>query len=76
MIILYTKNNCQYCEKVKQVFLERGTVYEERNINVPEFLQEVQALGARTMPFMKDTSANVLLGESEDIIEYISEYAF
>ena len=76
MLILYTKDNCQYCEKVKSAFLEKGTVYEERNIKSPDFLKEVQAHRARTMPFLVDTSANVAIGESEEIIAYASEYAF
>lgn len=76
MLILYTKNNCVYCEKVKKAFLEKGIVYDERNIENEEFLKEVQAKGARTMPFLIDTGANVAMGESDDIIDYVSEYAF
>lgn len=76
MLILYTKNNCVYCEKVKKAFLEKGINYEERNIENMDFLKEVQAKGARTMPFLIDTAANVAMGESDDIIDYVSEYAF
>jgi glutaredoxin len=76
MIILYTKDNCQYCTKVKDAFLERRVVYEERNIKESEYLKEVQGYGARTMPFMVDTTANVQMGESDDIIDYASEYSF
>jgi glutaredoxin len=49
MLILYTKNNCEYCDKVKKVFAERGVVYEERNIKEPEYLKEAQAHNARTL---------------------------
>jgi glutaredoxin len=76
MLILYTKDNCQYCTKVKNAFLERKVVYEERNINNPEYLKEVQSYNARTMPFLVDTSANVTIGESDEIIDYASEYSF
>ena len=76
MLILYTKDNCQYCEKVKRAFSERRVAYEERNIMSREFLQEAQGYGARTMPFLVDTTENVRMGESEDIIDYISEYSF
>ena len=76
MLILYTKNNCQYCEKVKNAFLERNVAYEERNIENEDFLAEVQGYGARTMPFLVDTSANVKIGESEQIIDYVTESAF
>ena len=76
MLILYTKNNCPYCDKVKRVFAERRLTYEERNIADEQFLNEVRALGAKTMPFMHDTTANVAMGESDDIIDYASEYSF
>ena len=76
MLILYTKDNCQYCTKVKNAFAERKVVYEERNIKDPVFLKEVQSYQARTMPFLVDTSANVTIGESDEIIDYASEYAF
>lgn len=76
MLILYTKDNCQYCDKVKKVFLEKGTIYEERNIKNPEFLKEAQERSARTMPFLVDTQSNTEVRESDEIIDYISEYAF
>lgn len=76
MLILYTKDNCSYCEKVKHAFFERGVSYEERNIGNPEFLIEAREHGARTMPFLVDTSANVQMGESDTIIDYASEYSF
>jgi glutaredoxin len=76
MLILYTKDNCEYCAKVKKAFEERRVTYEERNIKEPEYLKEVQGHQARTMPFLVDTSANVAMGESDDIIDYASEYSF
>lgn len=76
MLILYTKNNCPYCDKVKKAFLERKVSYEERNIKDPVYLKEVQGYNARTMPFLVDTSANISMAESDDIIDYASEYSF
>lgn len=76
MLILYTKNNCVYCDKVKDSFFDKQVVYEERNIENPEFLKEAQSYNARTMPFLVDTSANVQIGESDEIIDYASEYSF
>jgi glutaredoxin len=76
MLILYTKDNCAYCDKVKKVFAERRVSYDERNIKDPVFLKEVQGYQARTMPFLVDTSANVSFGESDAIIDYASECSF
>ena len=76
MLILYTKDNCLYCERVKKVLFEKQISYDERNIKNEEFLKEVREKGARTMPFLFDTSANVTIGESDEIIDYVSEYSF
>lgn len=76
MLILYTKDNCDHCVRVKKVFEERRVTYEERNIKESEYLKEVQSHQARTMPFLVDTSANVAMGESDEIIDYASEYSF
>ena len=51
-------------------------MYEERNIKHAEYLKEVQTYHARTMPFLVDTSANITIAESDEIIDYASEYAF
>jgi glutaredoxin len=76
MLILYTKDNCAYCDKVKKAFSERRVVYEERNIKNVDYLKEVQSHQARTMPFLVDTASGAAFGESDDIIDYASEYAF
>ena len=76
MLILYTKDNCQYCDKVKKVFFEKQIAYDERNIKDVGFLQEAREKGARTMPFLFDTSANTTIGDSDEIVDYISEYSF
>ncbi len=76
MLILYTKTNCAYCENVKDAFRSHRIVYEERNISNPAYLKEIQEKGARTMPFLIDTSANVSFGDSNDIIDYVLEGSF
>ncbi len=76
MLILYTKDNCQYCTNVKRTFGERNIAYEERNIKDQEYLKEAQSYQARTMPFLVDTTSNTILRESDEIIDYASEYAF
>lgn len=76
MLILYTKDNCPFCEKVKKAFADGNVSYEDRNVKYPEFLKEVQEHGARSMPFLVDTFTNTTVRESDDIIEYGTEYSF
>lgn len=76
MLILYTKDHCKYCDKVKTVFEQRRIVYEDRNIKNAQFLNEARMHGAKTMPYLFDTASNVGIQESDDIIDYASEYSF
>jgi glutaredoxin len=76
MLILYTKDNCKFCGAVKEAFANGNVSYEERNIKYPDFLKEVQERGVRTMPFLVDTFTNTEIRESDDIIEYGTEYSF
>ena len=76
MLILYTKNNCHYCEKVKEAFYLHKIAFEERNIKEKKYLDEVLAYGARTMPHLLDTTANIHIAESEEIIAYGLEGSF
>lgn len=76
MLILYTKDNCIYCDKVKKAFSEHAIAYEERHISNPEYLKEVRTYGARTMPHLFDTTANIHVPESDEIIAYALEGSF
>ena len=76
MLILYTKNNCPFCEKAKKAFLERGVGYEERNIGDDAYFEEAKEKGIKSVPYLVDTTANLTMADSERIIDYISECAF
>jgi thioredoxin reductase (NADPH) len=51
--IIWSKNNCSFCQRAKDYLTERGVDYEERNVEgkdwTVENLWEV-APGTRTMP--------------------------
>ncbi len=76
MLILYTKNNCADCDNVKKALRSHRIVYEERNITNPAHLAETKEKGASSMPFLVDTSANTVLRDSDDIIDYVLEGSF
>ncbi len=76
MLVLYTKNNCPYCDEVKKAFRSHRIFYEERNIMNPIHLAEAKEKGALSMPFLVDTSANTVIKESDEIIDYVLEGSF
>lgn len=75
MLILYTKQGCPFCEKVKEAAAELGVEFDERDINEkPEHLDELIAHGGmRQVPFLVDEENNVAMYESDDIITYLTE---
>ncbi len=78
MLILYTSNNCPFCEKVKDSFLGKMSSYEERNISESEEYKKelIKKGGKQQVPFLIDTSANVMMYESDDILDYLNEGVF
>ncbi len=76
MLLLYTKDGCPHCAKVKEVFKDRNVMYEERNVKEPTFLQEVKDHGFNAVPVLVDTTANTTVVGTDEIIDYASEHAF
>jgi len=52
-VVVWSKNNCPYCDMAKKLLKQKGVDYEERNINAGNWTKE-DLLGAnplaRTMP--------------------------
>jgi|GEM_PF-4951705 len=46
LVVLYSDDNCFYCQKQKKWFDEQNVEFDERNIS-----KEVQQLGAVGVPF-------------------------
>jgi len=57
-VVIYTMKNCPECEKVKLVFKETGTSFEEKDLNV--LLSENTDVDALTQLAMQDMSAPVI----------------
>lgn len=70
MIQLYTKTGCPYCAKVLKVLAAYHVDFDEKNISIPENLEELMRLGGKKQePFMVD--GETMMYESDDIITYL-----
>lgn len=76
MLILYTKDESKACKQIMDAFEERRLTYEERNIGDEVFQKELKDLGAADVPFMYDPQGNYKTGNTEDMLDYASEYSF
>lgn len=50
-VIVYSKNQCPYCQQLKKYLTEQEVAYEERNIDVNEaFGEELHNMGIMSLP--------------------------
>ena len=77
MIEIYTKNNCIYCTKAKNILKKRGVTYIETTVSSPEDKQALQdRVGEEkkinVVPqFFKDGN---FLGGYIDFLEYFASH--
>lgn len=74
-VFIFTKNDCKWCVKVKEVFKSLDVTFEERNIDEDfEALMEARAQGFKTMPrVMID---QVWIGGHEDTIAHLRDQGY
>ncbi len=72
MINLFILKNCPYCRKVVD-FLEINNIeHKLLDIDEKQNYDEMMKLGGkRQVPFLFDSENNVVMYESDDIIEYL-----
>ncbi len=75
MLILYTKQTCAYCHKVRNFAIVEGIALEQRDIHAdPASLSELIELGGkRQVPYLVDQARGVSMYESDDIVSYLKE---
>lgn len=74
MIIVYTTNDCVWCERVKKALSEADLPFDERNINAPgsTYMHEWAAmLGDRRKTVPQVVANSVLIGGYEATVEWL-----
>jgi len=77
MIIIYTKNNCPYCIRAKDLLNKRKLEYKEINISEnPELLEEMleKSQGMKTMPQIFIDEKHI--GGCDDLYKYDEDVGF
>jgi len=71
MLIIYTKDNCPYCEQAKWLLKSQNIEFEERDIyEDPQAVKELSLKsGMRTFPqiFSSEPSLETLIGGYDDL---------
>lgn len=72
MLDLYVSQYCPYCRKVINFLQENDIEYNEKDVSQSENFDKLVSLGGKDqVPFLNDTNNDVLMYESDGIIEYI-----
>jgi len=74
MLDLYVSQYCPYCKKVMNYLQGNDVDFNMLDVSDSENFDKLVKLGGKDqVPFLNDTDNNVLMYESDDIIDYISK---
>lgn len=72
MLNIFILPTCPYCKKVIDYLKTTKLKYNLLDINETYYLDElIQLGGKRQVPFLFDNDKNVMMYESDDIIEFL-----
>ena len=74
MLDLYVSQYCPYCKKVMNYLQGNDVDFNMLDVSDSENFDKLVKLGGKDqVPFLNDTENDVLMYESDDIIDYISK---
>ena len=74
MYELYVSETCPYSTKVMDYLRENDIPFKKKLIDDYTNIEELTKLGGiRQVPFLHDTTAGIMMYESDDIIKYVSK---
>lgn len=76
MLTLYYRPTCPFCQRVLQMAGSLKVLLELKDVSESEVvLEELLTVGGKQqVPFLVDSTRNVSLYESSDIIDYLREH--
>lgn len=74
MLELYVSEYCPYCRKVMKFFEENDIDFTQKDVSDSENFDKLVALGGKDqVPFLHDSENDVMMYESDDIINYVKK---
>ncbi len=75
MLELYQIEQCPYCQTVRSKMTELGLSYIAHNRTNPEVEKKIIELGGkRQVPMLVDPNHDLVLYESEDIVQHLEKH--
>lgn len=68
-VIMYSTEQCGYCDRARDMFVEKGIPFDERDVNRSrEAAQELQSVGGRGVPTFVFNDGDVLSGWNRQMV--------
>ena len=72
--VVWTKDNCAFCTRAKDLIRLKGHTYEEKNVGSGGYtLIELHEAAPHARTFPQITFDSTLIGGYTDLVEYFSE---
>lgn len=74
MFELYVSEYCPYCRKVMKFLQDNDIEFSEKDVSDSQNFDRLVSLGGKDqVPFLFDIENDVMMYESDDIIDYIKK---
>jgi glutaredoxin len=76
MLIIFQKDSCPYCKKVRDFMSDHDIEYTSVKSETGSASREIlRKIGEKDqVPFLMDTSRGVMMYESDEIIEHVQKH--
>ncbi|MFB6189949.1 MAG: glutathione S-transferase N-terminal domain-containing protein [Candidatus Nanohaloarchaea archaeon] len=74
MLEVYQFEGCPFCSKVREKMNDLGLDFIARSVDPDDRSRVEEVSGQTGVPVLKDPNRDVVMPESDDIIEYLEEH--
>jgi glutaredoxin 3 len=74
MLEVYQFEGCPFCSKVRQKMTDLGLDFIARSVDPNDRSRVEEVSGQTGVPVLKDPNRDVVMPESDDIVEYLEEH--
>ena len=73
MVLVYSKNNCSFCDKAKELLKKHNYSYKEKNIVVPDHRQELLTRLPEVKTVPQIFIGSEYIGGYTELVKYLGE---
>lgn len=74
MLEVYQFEGCPFCSKVRQKLTDLGIDFIARQVNSDDRSRVKEVSGQTNVPVLKDPNTDIVMPESDDIVDYLEQH--